>query len=84
MNHRRIVGRWVVVVRDIRLGRLRLGHTVHLEDGLLYRGPAIGFLPIPDSLRRLIGWWRPTAIGALNLGYSQAHLANAQTRSRLA
>lgn len=62
MNHRRNVGRWTLVVRDLRLGPILLGYTVRLEDGPLYRGP------FPFTF-----WWRPTAIGALNKGYQEAH-----------
>jgi hypothetical protein len=62
-----------MIVRDIRLGRLTLGHFVHLEDGPVFRGPFILlFVPLPIRLRHLLGWWRPTAAGALSKGYREA------------
>lgn len=74
MNRWHRVGRWVVVIQDFRIGPILLGYFVHLEDGPIFRGPTpLIMTPMPWSLRRLLGWWRPTAARALSKGFKEAY-----------
>ena len=72
---RRLRGRWIVVVSDLSLGPIPLGYIVRLEDGPIIRAPfPHAFIAaVSPRLKRLLGWWRPTSLGALRKGFREVN-----------
>lgn len=63
-------GKWIIRIRTLPL---HLGHVVRLEDGVLYRGPAL-----------VRWWWRPTWAKALSKGYYEVFIEQTERANRRA